>query len=144
MAVIVMQRSLRRRGSIRHQSAASRANGTPVLHGEDPFRVGVTRTVHLANLPANAPYFAMLGSEADTWLGQSLPIDLAPLGAPQCALRTEVAAYALRNGSDWPLAVPQSPTLAGLTFRLQAFVFDLGANALGATTSNALRLRIGS
>lgn len=117
--------------------------GSPVLHGEAPFRIGTTRTVHLANTPPNAPFFGMLGSDTDTYLGQPLPIDLTAAGMPQCALRTEIAAHELRSGSDWPIAVPGTTLLLGQRLRLQAFVFDAGANALGATTSNGLRVRVG-
>lgn len=117
--------------------------GTPVLHGEHPFRIGTTRTVHLANTPPNAPFFGMLGSDTDTYLGQPLPIDLAAAGMPQCALLTEIAAHELRSGTDWPITVPATTLLLGQTFRLQAFVFDATANTLGATTTNGLRLRVG-
>jgi hypothetical protein len=118
--------------------------GTPVLHGEEPFRIGTTRTVHLANAPVGAPFFGMLGGDVGSYLGQPLPIDLGAAGMPQCALHTEIAAYELRGGADWTIGVPGTAPLLGLVFRLQAFVFDAPANALGATTSNGLRLRIGS
>ena len=99
--------------------------------------------MHLANTPPNAPFFGMLGSDTDTYLGQPLPIDLTAAGMPQCALRTEIAAHELRSGTDWQITVPAPTLLLGQRFRLQAFVFDATANALGATTTNGLSVRVG-
>lgn len=82
--------------------------------------------------------------DTPTWLGQTLPIDLAPLGAPGCALMTAIDEYEVRNGAPWPINVPANLALLGSGFVLQAFVMDAAANALGATTSNGVKLRIGS
>jgi len=119
-------------------------NGTPVLHGERPFRIASTRSVRLNNQPAGAPWFGMLGPDDDQWLGMTLPIDLSVLGAPQCMLRTGIVAHELVSGADWTITVPAALPLLGARVRLQAFVLDAGANALGATTSNGVRVKIGS
>lgn len=117
--------------------------GTPVLHGEEPFRLGTTRTLHLANVPLTPLFFGVLGSDAPTFLGQPLPLDLTALGLPGCLLQTELAAYELRGGPDWPIAVPPATALLGSSFRLQAMVFDAAANPFGATTTNGLAARVG-
>jgi hypothetical protein len=118
--------------------------GTPVLHGEDAPRLGRTLTLRLAKAPSGAPFFGMLGAATPSWLGAPLPIDLTSLGMPGCELATAIDAHQLRLGTDWPIAVPAAAPLLGGHFRVQAFVFDAGANTLGATTSNAVALRIGS
>jgi hypothetical protein len=118
--------------------------GVPVLHCEEPFRLGTTHAAHLARVPANGTFIGLLGSEAQQWGGMPLPIDLGPFGAPQCLLQVEVAANELRAGEEWPVPVPASGPLLGLRFHLQALVLDPGANALGLTATNGLRVQIGS
>jgi hypothetical protein len=87
----------------------------------------------------------MLGTDAPSWLGVTLPIDLALLGAPGCTLHTAIDAHELRTGTTaWPITIPATAALLGNRYRAQAFVFDAPANPLGATTSNALELRLGN
>ncbi len=119
------------------------SSGEVVLHGEDAPRVGTTLPLHLARLPIGAPFVGMLGAEATTWNGQPLPIDLSSFGMPGCFLHTAIDAHELRSGTTWPVAIPNLGALLGLEYRLQAFVFDAAANALGATTSTAVAIRIG-
>lgn len=125
-------------------ASCSGSTGNPVLHGEHPFRTGSVRTLRLANRPLGAAWFGVLGDDANSWLGQSLPYDLAPFGAPGCLLHSGVAAQELVPGDEWSIVVPNAPALLGQSYRVQAFVFDAAANPLGATTSNGVRLRIGS
>ncbi|MCB9877874.1 MAG: hypothetical protein H6835_09760 [Planctomycetes bacterium] len=120
------------------------SNGTPVLHGERPFRVGSTRAVRLANGPVGGPWVGVLGRDDDQWAGTPLPLELGMLGAPQCFAYTGIDGTALITAGDWAIVVPAAPQLLGARVRLQAFVFDAAANALGATTSNGVRVRIGS
>lgn len=125
-------------------AACAGSQGAPVLHGERAPQIGRSLAVALANMPPSNTFFGMLGSDADQWLGSSLPIDLSPLGMTGCELVTEIAAFELRTGTTWTIAVPGTAALLGATFRLQAFVFDALANPLGATTSNGLRIRVGA
>jgi len=118
--------------------------GTPVLHGEDPPRLGRTTTLRLARAPANAPFVGLLGVDSQSWLGAMLPIDLAALGMPGCELHTAADAHVLLTGTTWPLVIPSTATLLGNRYRAQALVLDAGANAFGATTSTALAMRIGA
>lgn len=118
--------------------------GVPVLHCEEPFRLGTIHAAHLARVPANGTFIGLLGSEAGQWRGLPLPIDLGPFGAPQCQLQTEVAANEILGGEAWPVSVPASAYLLGLRFRLQALVLDAAANALGLTATNGLQVEIGS
>ncbi|MEZ6036078.1 MAG: hypothetical protein R3F29_01270 [Planctomycetota bacterium] len=119
------------------------SNGTPVLHGEHPFRVGSTRAVQLANGPVGGAWFGVLGPDVDLWAGAQLPLDLAPLGAPQCFAHTGIEAFVLVTASEWTIVVPSATQLLGAQVRLQALVLDVAANALGATTSNGVRVRVG-
>jgi len=118
--------------------------GRPVLHGEDAPRVGRTLALSLANAPGGAIFAGMLGGETNAWLGLALPIVLDPLGMPGCLLHTAIDTHELRSGGAWPIVIPATTALLGSRYRVQALVFDVAANAFGATTSNSLRLRIGS
>ena len=60
----------------------------PVLRpgaGSTP-KIGETFDVVLSSLPANNRAFLILGLSATQWLSISLPMSLAPLGAPRCSL----------------------------------------------------------
>ncbi len=124
--------------------ACTGSAGKPVLHAERPFRLATTRSLQPANLPPGAAFFGVLGSDAPTFAGLPLPIDLTAFGMPQCWLHTELAANELCLNGTWLIAVPANITLLGGWFRLQALVLDPAANSLGITTTNGLRLRIGA
>jgi hypothetical protein len=107
-------------------------------------RIGQRREqLHLARAPANVPFVGLLGVDAPSWPGATLPIDLGPVGMPGCRLHTAVDAYALHTGTTWPIVIPSTAALLGNRYRAQAFVFDAGANAFGATTTNGVAMRIG-
>ncbi|MEZ6036711.1 MAG: hypothetical protein R3F29_04480 [Planctomycetota bacterium] len=117
--------------------------GAPRLIGEDPPRLDRTVHLRLVAAPIAAPWFAMFGSDTGLHSGLPLPLDLTALGMPGCALLTAIDVHQLRFAPDWPIHVPDQPLLLGQRFTAQAFVFDAAANALGATTSSALRLNVG-
>lgn len=117
--------------------------GMPVLHGEDAPRLGRTLPLHLAQAPAGALFVGLLGGEAPTWAGLTLPIDLTAAGMPGCLLHAGIGAHELRSGTTWPIVIPATIALLGGRYRVQALVFDASANVLGATMSTALALCIG-
>lgn len=104
-------------------------------------------TVALHYLPAyGRPAFAIFGASRATWNGLPLPLDLAPLGMPGCALATS-AEIVMPYPTPAPLLqlpIPADPRLVGATLYAQTWIDDPGANLRGATTTNALALRIGS
>lgn len=118
--------------------------GVPVLHGEDPPRVGRTFSLHVAKVPPAAVYVGMLGADPFPALDPNLPIDLSSIGMTGCVWQVLVAAHELRTGRDWPIVVPNAPSLLGGRFHCQALVLDPAANPLGATTTNAMALRVGA
>ena len=96
-------------------------------------------------MPANGAAIGILGTDASTWAGATLPLDLAPLGMNGCALRTPVDVTIVLASATWTIPVPTiAPDLIGASFRAQALVIDPAANAFGAVLSNTLRLRTGA
>jgi hypothetical protein len=124
-------------------SACPGSGGRPVLHGERPFRVGTSRTVSLSQVLAPTAFVGVLGADQGQFAGLALPLDLGPLGMPQCVLHTPIAATLGVVGMDWTIVVPAAPQLVGAAVRLQAFVVDALANPAALVSSNGLRVRIG-
>ena len=107
-----------------------------------------TGTWTLAAAPAGADLFFLLGrSRARVGGSPLLPLDLAPLGAPGCALRAEplllLGSRASAGGAaQVNLAIPGLPALYRVTLYGQFLVAARGANVLGlvATAGGALKL----
>ena len=76
--------------------------------------------------------------------------DLFFIGAPGCPLRANLdilnpfVHFAPATTHNYSLAVPNAPTLIGVTFFLQAAMLDPSYNAFGAITSNGISGLIGS
>jgi hypothetical protein len=98
--------------------------------------------VHLSHAPPSASALLLLGISSTSWLGQPLPLALAALGLPACALHTSIeAAVPVTAGSTgnakgyarFPIPLPLSSGL-GATVCAQWLVLDAraGAAALSA------------
>ncbi|MBI5849788.1 MAG: hypothetical protein HZB39_01915 [Planctomycetes bacterium] len=78
----------------------------------------------------------------------TLPVDLALLGAPGCTLECSIESAHAFGGSGGlgftHVDIPLQPELRGLEVFVQVLAVDPAANPGGLTSSNALRLRIGS
>lgn len=79
--------------------------------------------------------------------GSTAPIALGPQGMPGCDLLVslDVVQFGAANGdtASWSVYVPNTVSLAGVSFRQQAFVVDVGANAFGAVASNGITATLG-
>lgn len=123
------------------------ARGTPSLapqQGSAP-RIGTNFVLQSLNLPLSGPVFLALGA-SDTLYGPTpLPLNLAPLGAPQCNLLVSIdnmfPTTNVLGAASWSFTIPNIP---GGIFFTQAIVFDASANAFGITLSNAIRGVVGS
>jgi hypothetical protein len=109
-------------------------------HGA-PFELqAVTSTV-------NGPAVLFLGASKSSWLGLTLPFDLAPVGAAGCnllasgewnvPLKTNIVGVAI-----WQTSIPNDPNLFGIQFFTQFFVADTG-NRFGWVVTNAGEGKIG-
>jgi hypothetical protein len=123
------------------------SRSTPALapqQGNLP-RVGTNFTLQALNLPLAGPVFLAIGA-SDTLYGPTpLPLNLGPLGAPQCNLLIGIDnLYPTSNvlgAAAWTFPIPNIP---GGIFFSQAVVFDPPANTFGLTLSNGGRGVIGS
>jgi hypothetical protein len=125
--------------------------GTPALAaaaGSLP-QIGSTFRLDLTNLPPGLRLVVgALGFSDATWQGLPLPRDLAALGMPGCTQYVAVDAtwvrFSVLGFTTWPIPIPAVPSLAGLTFYVQAVVPDPGNNPFGATVTNAGAATIGT
>ncbi|MBK8099385.1 MAG: hypothetical protein IPK26_19935 [Planctomycetes bacterium] len=104
--------------------------------------------VRLTNVPSNPGVaFVVTGLSRTANGALPLPIDLVALGAAGCqgylSLELTQLVIAASGTANSTLTIPNLGWIIGLELQQQAFVIDPGVNALGATVSNALRLRIG-
>ncbi|MCA8953260.1 MAG: hypothetical protein KDE27_27355 [Planctomycetes bacterium] len=116
----------------------------------DPPRFARELLCMLRNVPTgpqNAT-FALFGSDATTWNGQSLPLSLAVFGAPGCsAWLAPLFALPMHGGNNLvatTIFMPASVAVVGQRFYLQATTLVPGWNALGAIFSDAAVGRIGT
>lgn len=114
--------------------------GAPTLG--DPHLVRATTTVG-----GVVAAFGVLGFANDEVAGQSLPLTLAPYGAPGCELWVGFDAFVgLALGPTaalWNEAIPNDGALLGLPFYQQVALAAPGVNAAGLLVSNALACVIG-
>jgi len=121
--------------------------GTPAHSAQNLPWLGDTYGLTTAPLPAPALGFLFLGFDRTQWNGIPLPLDLTPAGMPGCTLDVEIPLLAFAGSPNatltWSLPIGTTPDLLGFSFFTQSLHLDPLANPLGATTSNALRHRIG-
>jgi len=121
--------------------------GKPAHSAQNLPWLGDTYTLTTAPLPAPALGFLFLGFDRTQWNGIPLPLDLTPAGMPGCTLDVEIPLLAFAGSPNatltWSLPIGTTPDLLGFSFFTQSLHLDPLANPLGATTSNALRHRIG-
>lgn len=110
-----------------------------IVPGKLPW-LGDTIETTVSKVPNNGPVAMFLGFSNSTWGSFSLPLPLAGAGAGGCQLYASIDLVTVAQTSGdtarWGLPLPNTASLAGLDFYLQAFVFDAPANALGAVFSD--------
>lgn len=122
--------------------------GVPALRATTPPVISSNFDVSVANVPA-APGLAVIatGFSYTTFGTSPLPLDLGVLGAAGCPVYVSLditqIAPAVGGAATSTLAIPNDSGLLGGVLAQQAIVLDVGANGLGLTTSNALRVRVG-
>lgn len=139
-------------GQLQPWSYLIEADGSPDafadLRSDDPPRIGTTARLTLSGARANAPVAMFVGTSNTTWSGQSLPIDLSPIGAGGCSLlvAADVVLPLKADGigqSVVPVALPNQVWLAGQRIYAQGVTVDARANQVGITTTNGLDIYIG-
>jgi hypothetical protein len=119
------------------------------ITGNQP-ALGRSFPTHVTGLPASTiVVFLPMGLSSTSAGGTPLPLDLTPLGMPGCQLYHDCVvpfvATTLQPGgvATHSLAVPATPSLAGMQLYLQGWAFAPGVNSASAVTSNALALTLG-
>lgn len=86
----------------------------------------------------------------NTWSGLTLPIDMAPLGAPGCSwnVSIDVSVPLTVDATGWAwlpgLPIPNDPAVVGAIFYNQGLFLDPLANALGTVASWSTGSSIGT
>ncbi len=110
--------------------------GVPDLDSTGLPRLGQTLTMQFTNLPAvGGPVIAFAGLA-------NVPVPLPPIGMPGCVAQftpvDSAGLFQAGGSTTWPVTVPDNVALLGLRVYLQAYVYDLGVNALDGTVTNAV------
>jgi hypothetical protein len=126
------------------------SQGTPSLSLTAPWTlpwIGDTMSVTATHLPLSVGVM-LLGFSNQNSNGVPLPLDLGAFGLPGCDLRVALDQSTLLLGSGgqatYTLPIPDDPALRGLPFYNQVVSLDPGANAFGATMSDAATAVVGS
>ncbi len=113
-------------------------------------KLGGTFTIGIPSLPTSKPGTTTLiiGVSKSSWGTNKLPMDLGPLGMPKCSLLVSFDLLVpLPNPSGTvivPFRIPNTVSLLGARFFLQAYAAEAKANALGAVITNAIDGRAGN
>ncbi len=118
-------------------------SGTPTLRvvaGRSAW-IGDTYSIRCSNLTQGSVPFLLFG------LKKTAPIDLSVIGMPSCSMYAHpdvVVVLSEQNGvARLDQFLPLDPFLVGQEYSQQVITSDPGANSLGWSTSNGIRLRVG-
>lgn len=113
----------------------------PLLYSTSTPQIGDTFRVRVAQARASSAALLCLGVSKSTWAGVALPLDLAWLGAPGCALLISID-HAQPVGLDatgygsFSYMLPNNIYMLGQHIYNQALVADPAANLLGFALTN--------
>jgi hypothetical protein len=120
--------------------------GVPGNVVRTPPAIGTTMAVDLTNLAQDLVLYFWGFSNLTSSFGP-LPLDLTPLGAPGCALRTSFDAPTVLVGTagtaSFQFAIPNNPALLAIQFFTQGMSIDPAANAFGLVASDAAGFVVG-
>ncbi|MFY9345172.1 MAG: hypothetical protein WAT39_21965 [Planctomycetota bacterium] len=132
--------SLRSFGPVMSFDALTHA-AVPELYSDDTPQINNTFRVRIRQAAPSTILALLLGWSDSWWLGNPLPFQLAPFGAPGCALLAEAALTDLlltdsAGATNLQYTLPFAISALGSSFYSQAFVYDPAANAFGFVTTN--------
>lgn len=116
-------------------------SAVPSLYSTSTPQIGDTFRVRLAQARPSSPAMLFLGFSDSNWQGIPLPFDLAPLGAPSCAVLTSIEvgqplSTNAQGAASFSYTLPNNIYLLGERFYNQFLVVDPSVNALGVVLSN--------
>lgn len=110
-----------------------------------PPTTGGAFVVQIDNLPQSA-CFHILGLSRVTTPSGALPLDLGAFGAPGCKLHVSIDALLVligaNNSANFGWSLPGDPAFVGMEFYQQVLAVDPGINALGASVSDGMTIKI--
>lgn len=115
----------------------------PALLATSLPQLGGSFTMQVSGGTPNLPAFLIFSLDNTQWLAMPTPVDLVLFGAPDCFAYTanEIVSLVLLDaagqGASAPLAIPNDPSLDGVTWWNQAATISPGANALDLLVTNA-------
>ncbi|MCA8956168.1 MAG: hypothetical protein KDC87_08840 [Planctomycetes bacterium] len=120
----------------------------PVLSATTLPYIGTELVVTVTNLIPNTEGLIIAGESGSTWLGLTLPINMAFLGGPNCTLYSSGECMgpcgATSTGTVVMRAViPNDRALIGKEFWMQFWSRDVLSNAHGYAMSNGGRFKFG-
>lgn len=118
----------------------------PALSFTGNGKLGTSLGINLTNGRASTPVVLLVGTTSALPV---FPLDLTPVGAPNCTVYTNqlvgIGMVASASGTaTLSIGVPNDPSLTGLKLYWQWADLDAAANALGLTTSNYGRSLLGN
>jgi arylsulfatase A-like enzyme len=123
---------------------------TPTLTALPPSEPAIGKTLLLGIGGPGAEAVATVGAvgfRIDSWMGNNLPLDLTSVGMTGCRLWIAPEWTTVRSGtvaaSILPISIPDSATLLGERFYVQAFTVVEGANPLNLLATNAVVALVG-
>ena len=111
------------------------------LFGQRPI-VGGHLSMIATQVPPGQPFIHCLGTSDAFWLGQPLPFDLAPIGAPGCSILAapeiieSVGASSAAGDLRFTIQVPDDLRLVGAQFFHQLVGLAPGLNSVGLIVTN--------
>ena len=110
--------------------------------------IGEELAVELGNLSPVRVALAYVGASRGTWDGLSLPLDLGPIGMPDCQMLVSgdllLPLLVMQGRATLRLRLPADPSLAGQNAFVQGLVLDPLANPFGAVMTPGGEALIGA
>lgn len=129
-------------GFATYGAGCAHAGGTAAVALRNPAALGSTYGLDIGGLPSTGSVSVLFGFSNATWNGLPLPFPLDGIGAPGCALHTDVVAAlpvtSSGGAATFTLVIPTLPALAGLSFYNQAVSIGSG----GLHVSDAAEARM--
>lgn len=129
-------------------TACPGSTGTPQLSALTLPWLGTDFSQKISGILPGTTTILEFGVSNTTWGPLLLPYDLSSVGMTGCTQYTNIKFMANlvadpAGEAQFDVALPNVPALLDSVLYTQAFSADLAANPLGATTSNALEVRLG-
>ena len=138
----------RKYGLVMRFDSNSGGKKVPLLSMSAKPIIGRTCDVRLSSARPSTAAALIIGTSRKQWGPITLPWDLSALGAQGCQLLVSLDSIVptpvdTSGNAKVSFALPNNPSLRGVTWHNQFLVFDAGMNKLGLVFSNGNTLEVG-